>query len=238
MSLPQPSSPILVLNYGLTFAELFALEGLHKIDGLFLELLRDRDAKAHAALLAWRTGDAKLTPLQVSELLLACGPVLEKFIAGLFGIEKELEELSRRTRSHDPIFEFKKFFVQRRARRRLAKKEEIEHFAEFGGETLPMQQVSHTQRAPCGLVFIGRADAAPGSADGVAALRLFTGLVQRGMVRQDQGGGLADKEMVAHSHVVLLQQLNLLHERDRTQHHAVADETLHVVMQDAGRDQM
>jgi NADPH-dependent glutamate synthase beta subunit-like oxidoreductase/NAD(P)H-flavin reductase len=149
MSLPQPSSPILVLNYGLTFAELFALEGLHKIDALFLEQLRDRDAKAHAALLAWRTGDAKLTPLQVSELLLACGPVLEKFIAGLFGIEKDLEELSRRTRSHDPIFEFKKFFVQRRARRRLAKKEEIEHFAELDrwlSQSLGQQGVDASDR--------------------------------------------------------------------------------------------
>jgi NADPH-dependent glutamate synthase beta subunit-like oxidoreductase/NAD(P)H-flavin reductase len=125
------SPPALVLNYGLTFAELFTPEGLQKIDGLFLEHLRVRNAQTHDALLAWREGRDSLTPLQISELLLACGPALEEWIAGLFGIEKALEELRRRTLAHDPVFHFKKFFVQRRARRRLLKKEEFESFAEL-----------------------------------------------------------------------------------------------------------
>ena len=120
------SPPVLALNHGLTFADLFTPEGLQNLDTLFLERLRERDAKVHATLLTWRAGQETLTPLQVSELLLACGPVLEKFIAGLFGIDKALEELRRQTLSHDPVFHFKKFFVQRRARRRLIKKEEFE----------------------------------------------------------------------------------------------------------------
>jgi len=125
------SPPALALNHGLTFAELFTPEGLQKIDGLFLEHLRTRNAQAHDALLAWREGRDSLTPLQISELLLACGPALEEWIAGLFGIEKALEELRGRTLAHDPVFHFKKFFVQRRARRRLLKKEEFESFAEL-----------------------------------------------------------------------------------------------------------
>ncbi|MCR4331186.1 MAG: FAD-dependent oxidoreductase, partial [Sulfuricaulis sp.] len=132
MSLPE-STPTLALNHGLSFAELFTPEGLKKIDGLFLDQLRIHDARARDTLIAWRDGREPLTPLQVSELLLTCGPVLDNFIAGLFGIKDTIEALQRRTLAHDPVFHFKKFFVQRRARRRLVKKEEFESFAELDG---------------------------------------------------------------------------------------------------------
>ena len=89
------SPPALALNHGLTFAELFTPEGLLKIDGLFLDRLRARDARAHDTLLGWRTGREQLAPLLVSELLLVCGPVLEEFIAGLFGIEQAIADLRR-----------------------------------------------------------------------------------------------------------------------------------------------
>jgi NADPH-dependent glutamate synthase beta subunit-like oxidoreductase/NAD(P)H-flavin reductase len=127
----SPSHAPLTLGHGLQFTELFTPEGLEKIDGLFLDRLRQHDAKAHDTLLAWRDGRETLAPLQVSELLLACGPLLDDFVAGLFGIEKELNATQRGTLAHDPVFHFKKFFVQRRARRRLAKKEEFESFAEL-----------------------------------------------------------------------------------------------------------
>jgi NADPH-dependent glutamate synthase beta subunit-like oxidoreductase/NAD(P)H-flavin reductase len=130
MSRPE-SPPALALNYGLTFAELFTTEGLLKIDGLFLDRLRARDAQAHNTLLGWRMGREQLTPLQISELLLVCGPVLEEFIARLFGIEHAIADLRRQTLAHDPVFQFKKLFVQRRARRRLMKKEEFENFADL-----------------------------------------------------------------------------------------------------------
>src|SRR3989344_1901286 len=130
MSQPE-SPPALVLNHGLTFTELFTPEGLQRIDSLFLSRLRERDAKVHDTLLAWRSGQENLTPLQLSELLLACGPVLNDFIANLFNIREALEDTRQRTLTHDPVFHFKKFFVQRRARRRLLKKEEFENFAEL-----------------------------------------------------------------------------------------------------------
>jgi len=125
------SPPALTLNHGLSFAELFTPEGLKKIDGLFLDQLRIHDARARDTLIAWRDGREPLTPLQVSELLLTCGPVLDSFIAGLFGIKEILAASQQRTLAHDPVFHFKKFFVQRRARRRLVKKEEFESFAEL-----------------------------------------------------------------------------------------------------------
>jgi len=105
MSLPE-STPKLALNHGLSFAELFTPEGLQKIDGLFLDRLRNHDARACDTLIAWREGREPLTPLQVSELLLTCGPVLDNFIAGLFGIKETLEASQQRTLAHDPVFHF------------------------------------------------------------------------------------------------------------------------------------
>ena len=82
MSRPE-SSPALVLNHGLTFAELFTPEGLQKIDGLFLLRLREHDAKAHDSLIAWRAGRETLTPLQVSELLLGVAVAVAGGAAGV-----------------------------------------------------------------------------------------------------------------------------------------------------------
>src|SRR4030067_3560189 len=98
------SPPALVLNHGLTFAELFTPEGIERIDRLFLALLRERDAKLHDTLLAWRSEQENLTSLQISELLLACGPVLDDFIANLFNIRGALEAVRIRTLTHDPVF--------------------------------------------------------------------------------------------------------------------------------------
>ena len=49
------SPPALALNHGLTFAELLTPEGLLKIDGLFLDRLRARDARAEEQLSAAAT---------------------------------------------------------------------------------------------------------------------------------------------------------------------------------------
>jgi NADPH-dependent glutamate synthase beta subunit-like oxidoreductase/NAD(P)H-flavin reductase len=125
------------LANGFTFADLQKPESLARLDADFLKRLATRDAPAHEKLLVQRTGKA-FTPLEASELLLACGPVLEDFIAELFGVQKEVQTTQAATVAHDPVFAFKKLFVQRRARRRLLKKEELESFTELdawlGGE--------------------------------------------------------------------------------------------------------
>ncbi len=119
------------LNNGFTFSELFRSESLKNLDDQFLAEVRTRDTKLHEALLTYRRPDHKLTPLQISELLLACAPILEKFIAALFGIQKELAQTRAHTLSYDPVFVFKKQLVQKRAKRRLSKKEDLERFAEL-----------------------------------------------------------------------------------------------------------
>ncbi|MEK7796372.1 MAG: hypothetical protein AAB315_02855, partial [Pseudomonadota bacterium] len=131
MSKPDlPASPP-GLHHGFTFAELRTQSGLERLDRLYLERLRARDAALHDRLLAYRQNSGGLSPTDTSELLLACAPLLDEIVAELFGIQPELEATRRQTLAHDPVFHFKKEFVLKRARRRLAKKETFENFAEL-----------------------------------------------------------------------------------------------------------
>jgi NADPH-dependent glutamate synthase beta subunit-like oxidoreductase/NAD(P)H-flavin reductase len=115
---------------GLAYADLLTLEGLNRLDAEYLRRLKAQDAVRHDLLLAVRAGKT-LSPVENSELLLACSPLLDEVIADLFGIRKEIEAARSAVLSHNPVFTFKKLFVQRRARRRLLKKEEFEGFAEL-----------------------------------------------------------------------------------------------------------
>jgi NADPH-dependent glutamate synthase beta subunit-like oxidoreductase/NAD(P)H-flavin reductase len=127
MQRTSPTEPRLGLP-GLHFRDLFRLEGLRRLDDEFLARLKAHDPQRHAALLAYRSGTKTQSAIELSELLLASAPLLDDFIAGLFGIEAEVYALSAATRGHDPVFAFKKQFVQKRAKRRLLAKEAIEDF--------------------------------------------------------------------------------------------------------------
>jgi len=114
---------------GLNFRDLFCAEGLQRLDDEFLARLKARDPSRHAALLAYRENGKALGALAVSELLLACAPLLDELLAELFGIQSEVDRLRAATRAHDPVFAFKKQFVQKRAKRRLLATEDIGDFA-------------------------------------------------------------------------------------------------------------
>lgn len=116
---------------GLGFRDLFDVAGLERLDAAFLDRVRAYDPALHTALLAYRAQGGGLPPLATSELLLACAPLFEDFIAQIFDIGSALEKSRASTLSHDPVFAFKKLFVQRRARRRLLAKDEIEPFTEL-----------------------------------------------------------------------------------------------------------
>ncbi len=116
---------------GFAYGDLFEIDGLQRLDQEFLRRLKARNPQYCDALLDYRSGERAFTPLEISEILLACAPELEQLIGELFGIQDEIAVLRARTLSHDPVFVFKKFFVQRRARRRLLKKEQFEGFAEL-----------------------------------------------------------------------------------------------------------
>ncbi len=110
---------------------LFQANTLNTLDQYFLTDLCRYNAVLYSDLLAYRHQNQNFTPVQISELLLECAKVLEQFIAHFFNIQKPLAIQCQETRQHDSIFVFKKWFVLRRARRRLAKKEPLEGFAEL-----------------------------------------------------------------------------------------------------------
>ena len=113
---------------GITFADLLSGAGLATLDREFLTRLQAQAPASYADLCVYRGGNG-FTPAQISVLLLACAPVLEDVLGDLFGIASDLERARFQALAHDPIFAFKKQFVQKRARRRVLAQEEMESFA-------------------------------------------------------------------------------------------------------------
>ncbi len=124
------TQPTLKLD-DIEFNDLFSPEGLQRLDQQFMTRLEGLEPAWQEALVAYRSGERELSATEVSELLLACAPVLEAFVAELFGIEGELEASARATLAHDPVFHFKKQYVQRRARRLRVDPDSLESFEEL-----------------------------------------------------------------------------------------------------------
>jgi NADPH-dependent glutamate synthase beta subunit-like oxidoreductase/NAD(P)H-flavin reductase len=116
---------------GLSFADLFEVSGLERLDMRFLDRLAQRQPDLRQSLLDYRSAPKPLPPLETSELLLAVARHLEDFIADLFGIAPDLAASREATLSHDPVMAFKKEFVLRRARR--YRKPISRSFAELDG---------------------------------------------------------------------------------------------------------
>ncbi len=105
----------LKLGFGLQFADLYARDGLAKLDTQFSNFLT-----AAAPELADQLGAARAHPETVelrseSALLLGLAPHLEQFLAQLFGIADDVLTLDRRHDELAPVYEIKRRFVQRQA---------------------------------------------------------------------------------------------------------------------------
>ncbi|MBE9516475.1 MAG: FAD-dependent oxidoreductase, partial [Proteobacteria bacterium] len=116
---------------GLKYSNLFELDSLTKLDDLFLERLQAQNNELHSKLLAYRASELPVPDPDTSELLISCAKLLEDFIAELFQIQDAVDSLAGEAKGQRPVMAFKKLFVQRRARRRLMKKEELENFAKL-----------------------------------------------------------------------------------------------------------
>ena len=104
------SSGDLRLAFGLSFADLYAREGLVRLDAAFLEFL---EAPVAEKLVAARRNPPAGKP--ESDLLIELAPHLEDFLAKLFGIESEARALAARHNELAPLWSVKRLFVQRRA---------------------------------------------------------------------------------------------------------------------------
>ena len=110
----------------------------------------------------------------------------------------------------------------------------VENFAQLRGEAFAMKQVRDAQRAARHLVLVRRSDAAPGRADGFFALRLLARFIERDMRGQDQRTGGTHAQALEYRHPLPDQHFRFLEERLERQHHAVADQAAHMLVQDAG----
>ena len=101
---------------GFTYADLYRPRRLRDLAEAFYAEVKREDAVLHSALTGYvesRGANLKGTKAE-SDLLIAAAPHLSRFVARLFRVEREREELGESLRAHDPVFQFK-HFVQRRA---------------------------------------------------------------------------------------------------------------------------
>ena len=98
------------LAFGLKFDDLYAREGLLRLDAAFQSFL---DVSLKTKLLEARSNPPAAR--QESELLISLAPQVEDFLAKLFGIEAEARALAARHNELAPLWAVKRQFVQRRA---------------------------------------------------------------------------------------------------------------------------
>jgi NADPH-dependent glutamate synthase beta subunit-like oxidoreductase/NAD(P)H-flavin reductase len=106
----------LALGFGLGFADLYARDGLVRLDAAFLDHMVEADGD-----LAERLATARDAPDEgdAAALMVDLAPHLDDFIGALFAITAELRSLAI---SHDalaPLYACKRLFVQRRAAKKV-----------------------------------------------------------------------------------------------------------------------
>src|SRR5208337_2786696 len=103
------------LGFGIRFEDLYAREGLLRLDAAFLNQLLTSDPGLHVQLLDARVNPGTKTAKEQSELVIALAPYVEDFLGELFGITKEIQALQARHNEFAPFFAFKRKFIQKRA---------------------------------------------------------------------------------------------------------------------------
>ena len=95
---------------------------------------------------------------------------------------------------------------------------------DVGPEQVGAQQVDDAQAAARHLVFVGRADAAAGGADLLAARGALGGQLDHAVIGKDDLGAVRDLELAVDIDAELANAGDFLEEGDGVQHHAVADD--------------
>lgn len=129
------------LNFEFTIADLYSRSGLSKLDRIFLDFLRTGDEVLFKRLEYARAHPDELPPKDDSALLIDIAPWVEDFVARLFNIENEVQQLAAKHHALAPLYFCKRQFVQRRAKTKVSDEElaaingfalEKELAAEFG----------------------------------------------------------------------------------------------------------
>ena len=112
-SRPTPDMPLGVA--GFTFADLFDPGKLARLHDVFFEAFAKDAPEDFAAFDAYRaTKGEGMTPEQTSDALLAAAPHVSRFVARLFGVEREVDTLRTEIAGRNPLFTFKRDFAKKR----------------------------------------------------------------------------------------------------------------------------
>ena len=103
------------LRFGFAFEDLYAQEGLARLDRVFVERLRTSQAPLHDRLLTARTHLDVLSLKQQSELIIELAPHVEDFVGELFGISPEIAALQAQHHELAPLYAAKRRYVQKKA---------------------------------------------------------------------------------------------------------------------------
>ena len=109
---------------------------------------------------------------------------------------------------------------------------------QFAGEAVGVGDIGQPQRAPRRLVFVGRADALAGRADGAAAARGLARDVKQPVALKQQRARARQPQPRGDFAAAAAERPNLVKQRARRQHDAVAYQTLHTGPDRARRQQV
>jgi hypothetical protein len=105
---------------GFSYSDLYKPERLKDLAELFYETVQEENPELYNVYMAYLNARGiGYAQKAESDILLSVAPMLSRFIARLFQIEKEREELKGKIKSEDPVFEFKRF-VARRALKKVS----------------------------------------------------------------------------------------------------------------------
>jgi len=106
-------SSVLHLKHGFSFEDLYAREGLVRLDAAFLEHFASADPALEGRLKVARGGG--FTRKLESDLMIDLAPHVEDFLGGLFGISAEVRALQTRHNALEPLYALKRKFVHKKA---------------------------------------------------------------------------------------------------------------------------
>ena len=110
-------------NFGFTISDLYDRDGLVRLDQIFLDFLHTGDEALYKNLEHARAHPHALPPKEDSALLIEIATWVDDFIARLFNIEAEVQQLALKHHKLAPLYFCKRQFVQRRAKGKVSDKE-------------------------------------------------------------------------------------------------------------------
>lgn len=120
-----PEIPQLFLP-NFSYDDLFKPEKLSELTETFFAEVKATAPDAHLRFDAYRRGNgAGLTPTEISERIVDLAPYLDRFVARLFGVQRECEAIRAQAKRDEIIFSVKKDFFVRRTLKKIKKEEAL-----------------------------------------------------------------------------------------------------------------